>query len=127
MTGWKITEPGGSSHTMGTFTINAGKFAILSRASSIAGVTVDYCYGTGSYPVYENSGDTVQLLDSSNTVQDSVNYSQAGFPSGATAGKSMQLRSFGVDNNLATSWCHAATAWPGSTGDMGTPNQRNKC
>ena len=126
--GWTLADEGSDSHKIsGTVLIDPGQYIVLGRnsqSSANGGVTVAYQY-TG-YNL-ANGGDEVVLLDGSGLLVDRVTYSNGNGGWQIVAGASAQLTSTGVDNNMGSNWCVAATAWSGSAGDTGTPGAANNC
>lgn len=118
-------------HIIDNLTVASGAYAILGISDdrkSNGNVKVDYVFR--SYVSLEDEmGDHIQLLDADGILRDEVGYYDPNFPSTGTAhaGKSLQLRSIDLNNNVGDNWCRAGTVWSGSAGDMGTPGQANVC
>jgi hypothetical protein len=123
--GWKLKDDGSNSHTIqGSLVIGAGQYLVLGnndQVSTNGGVAVDYKYT--SYTL-ANSEDEIVLVSASGVEVDRVAYTSSW---GISPGASMQLKSTGLDNNVAANWCVSTTPWTGSTGDMGTPGGVNVC
>lgn len=121
--GWTIRDQGIDSHTIdngGPLLVPPMGFLVLGRngnSDQNGGVKAAYEY---SSLVLLNSGDTIELVDGTGTVIDSVSYSS----STAGASASLSSGSFSASGSLqAANWCAATSLMSG--GDMGTPGSAN--
>ena len=125
--GWTLKDKGVDSqkiaHT-GPLYVPANGFLILGRSTDKGqngGVSVAYAYGAF---FLSNASDEVILENEKGQVIDSFTYGPSlTIPVGA----SLSVKSPGSNKNLPASWCTEATAWPGSTGDKGTPLGKTGC
>jgi len=123
--GWTISDDGIDTHVINNgsaLIIPALGFIVLARNSdfnSNGGVTVDYQYT--SY-FLANSADEIVLLDSDGTTEiDRVNYDGSVQSSGSSGASMVFTGEASDDNNDLSFWQVAFTAWPNSSGDLGSP------
>ncbi|MCC7430896.1 lamin tail domain-containing protein [bacterium] len=124
LNGWTIKDNGSNIHTIsGSVVVAAGSYAVLGRDGNIAangGVTLAYVY---SGIDLGNSADQI-ILKLGGTEIDKVEYDGGPlFPD--PTGASMELTDLSADNNLASNWATAISAWSGSAGDLGSPGTTN--
>ena len=121
--GWTIRDQFFDSHTInhgGPLLVPPMGFLVLGRngdADQNGGVQVAYQY---SNFILSNSGDDIELVDSTVTMIDSVSYTSS--TAGASAG--LNPANFSASGSgQAANWCGASSTMPG--GDMGTPGSAN--
>ena len=126
--GWTIEDNDFDSHVISNgvpLLVPANDYLVLARdgdSGTNGGVTAAYEYG-GDIAL-ANGADEVVLLDGALTEIDRVEYDGGpNFPD--PTGASMALIDPALDNNDATNWCEASTAY--GDGDLGTPGTANDC
>ncbi|MFN8442700.1 MAG: lamin tail domain-containing protein [Caldilineaceae bacterium] len=116
LNGWAITDLGTDHFTITSeLMIPAGGYVVLGRNGDPAlngGVQVDLVYSKFSMA---NSADEILLLAPDGREADRVVWGDTIKPA---AGKSLERTSF----SGPAQWVNAISAWPGSSGDFGTPS-----
>ncbi|MBT3193369.1 MAG: lamin tail domain-containing protein [Verrucomicrobia bacterium] len=127
--GWTIADDGGQEHVIDNgdpLEVQAWGFLVLGKTTNTAtngNVSVDYAYGSSFGLV--NSDDEIVLINASSQEMARVNYDGGPlFPD--PTGASMYLTDPNLDQNTGANWAESTIAWPGSTGDLGSPGAPNE-
>jgi uncharacterized repeat protein (TIGR01451 family) len=124
LNGCTLRDDGANAHRIDNgqpLLIKPGQYLLLGAngdRETNGGVSLAYVY-TGW--TLEDGGD--QIILECDGLVDRVNYPASLSAEGASA----QLKAPALDNAASANWCVAATAWPGSAGDAGTPGAANNC
>ena len=126
--GWTMADNDFDSHVIangGPLVIQYNGYLVLginADPGTNGGAPVDYSYGGVWF--LSNLADEIVLQDSALQEIDRVEYDGGPtFPD--PNGAAMALRDPFSDNNLGSNWGTATTAWPGGSGDLGTPGVAN--
>lgn len=105
-------------------TIAADDYLVFGVDGTVGG-GADVPYGTALR--FADAGDRL-VVHVGETVLEEVDYragTGGGWPFGV--GRSMQLRSLALDNDVAANWCLATTTYPGFATNYGTPGRAGNC
>lgn len=120
--GWILRDNAANLHMIAGLTIEPGGYVVLGRSTSAnGGAPVDQAYGD-SFKL-SNGADAVMLENPEGEIVDEVSYDAVAPWPADTAGVSIELKAFALDNTLADSWEHAVL--PFGDGDLGTPGRVN--
>lgn len=104
--GLKITK--GVSYTFPTDTLAAGGFYLLAKNATASTTFYSETFTQWTSGTLNNSGETIELLNTKNELIDSVQYkgtSNGPWPSiAANAGKSIEINDVALNNNVGTNW-----------------------
>lgn len=119
LNGWTIKDNGSNNHTINTdLIIASGAYAVFGNngdPSMNGGILVHYQYSNFTLG---NGEDEIILVRPDQTVADEVVYDGgASWPD--PTGKSMELQSAALDNNLGSNWSESTNLM--ANGDYGTP------
>jgi hypothetical protein len=121
-----VIQTNSGTHTIGSsVTVDTKAFAVLGRdkaALSMAGVELDYAYGTGV--TLANTSDTVRIKAGILTV-DYVTYDSINLKSEGASRTLDPAFSTANSNDSGIHWCLAKTFLDGMAGDRGTPGKAN--
>ncbi len=124
---WQFTETNGANEFIPTtdYWIQPGEYFVFGKNANTGlngNVTLDFDYSGFNM---EDTFDEIVITDLRGNQIDIVEYDEEGtFPD--TYGASIYLTDLEADNSLGENWNISTWAWPGSTGDFGSPGEPNQ-
>ncbi len=123
---WHLTDDGNNDYRfVQNFWVQPGEYVVLANYNDPnynGNIDEDWVYSGFSL---DQTADEIRLTDHLGNMLDEVQYDEGmGWPE--AYGASIYLNNLGMDNNDPANWEISMVAWPGSTGDFGSPGEQNQ-
>jgi Lamin Tail Domain/Secretion system C-terminal sorting domain len=125
MNGWVFEDASSDTFLIDTLIVPAGEYVVLGMNDDMGmngGVEIDYVY---EGLILGNGADAIYIYDELGNLVDEVEY-DGGIEFPDPNGASMYLTVGETENNVGANWATSLLAWPGSTGDYGSPGYENE-